>query len=108
MEFDMAWLIGGDFNEILFAHEKRGGNPCNFMSLKAFRDSLNSFNLTDVCSKRYPYTWNNGRVEGFIEERLDRAVANKEWHDIFRDAWVEMIVWDSSDHYPLCLFPEAQ
>lgn len=30
-ESDMAWLIGDDFNEIFFTHEKRGGNPCDFL-----------------------------------------------------------------------------
>lgn len=60
-ESDMAWLIGGDFNEILFAHKKRGGNPSDFSSMKAFRDSLDCFNRMDVKLRGYPFTWCNGR-----------------------------------------------
>lgn len=99
----MAWLIGGDFNEILYAHEKKGGNPSDFLSMKAFRDSLDCFSLTEVRPRGYLFTWCNGRTEGFIEERLDRAVGNPEWHDIFRDATSETIVRDSLDHYPICI-----
>lgn len=108
-ELDMAWLIGGDFNEVLYAHEKRGGNPSDFLSMKAFRDSLDCFKLTEVSPQGYSFTWRNGRTEGLIEERLDRAVGNPDWHDIFRDATTETIIWDSSDHYPICIsFGELQ
>jgi endonuclease/exonuclease/phosphatase family protein len=102
-ESEMAWLVGGDFNEVLFAHEKRGGCPGHFCSMKAFRDTLNCHNLRDVSFTGYPFTWSNGRSDGYIEERLDRMVANSVWHDIFRDAVSETVIWDSSDHYPLCL-----
>lgn len=107
----MAWLLCGDFNEVLFAHEKKGGNPSDFSSIHGFREVLDKYNLRDVCFTGYPFTWSNRRREGFIEERLDRAVANPVWHDIFRDVVVDSIIWDSSDHYPLCLcfggFPSA-
>lgn len=41
-ESDMAWLLCGDFNEVLYAYEKRGGNPCAFVFVKGFRDVLDS------------------------------------------------------------------
>lgn len=105
---EMAWVIRGDFNEILFTREKLGGNPCDFGSLKAFRDVLDCFNLSDISSKGYLFTWCNGQSEGFIEEHLDRAVANKEWHDLFRDPTVETVIWYNSDHYPICIRLEEQ
>lgn len=108
-ESNKAWMIGGDFNEMLFVHEKSGGNPCDFASIKAFRDSLGCFNLRDVCYKGYPFTWSNGRHEGFIDESFNRVVANAVWHDLFRDATTKTIIWDSSDHYSLCIsFGESQ
>lgn len=102
-ESDMAWAIGGDFNDILNTHEKRGGNPSNFLSIKDFREALDHHNLRDVHYKGHPFTWSNGRVNGFIEERLDRVVANPVWHDMFKDAVVDTIIWDSSGHYPICV-----
>lgn len=102
-ESEMAWIVGGDFNEILFSHEKKEGNPSDFASMKMFRDALDFSNLTDVKLKGYSFTWCNGRVEGLIEERLDRAVANSNWHDLFRNACTDTVVWDSSDHYPICI-----
>lgn len=82
----MAWIIGGDFNEVLSSCDKQGGNPCDFLAMKAFRD------LRDISQKGYQFTWRNGRQEGYIEEMLDRAVANSVWHDIFRNATVETII----------------
>lgn len=71
--------------------------------MKGFRDALDHNNLRDISYKGPLFTWNNGRTNGYIEERLDRFVANLEWQDIFRNAVVENIIWDSSDHYPICL-----
>jgi hypothetical protein len=50
------------------------------------------------------YTWNNGRPGNeFTMERLDRAVANMEWSDTWREAGLEVLTCCSSDHLPLLL-----
>jgi hypothetical protein len=36
-----------------------------------------------------------------IEERLDRALANNLWFNIFPNAYVETLVAPASDHYPI-------
>lgn len=76
--------------------------------MKAFRDYLERFNLSNVSVKGYLFTWCNGRTKGFIEERLDRAVASKKWHDILKEVTVETIIWDNSDHYLICISFEDQ
>lgn len=50
------------------------------------------------------FTWKNNRVEGFIEEKLDRVVANDEWFSLFPSAFYENLSWDGSDHIPIVLF----
>jgi hypothetical protein len=69
------WLILGDFNEILFAHEKEGGNqrPVSFM--EAFRDALMGCELEDLGFQGGKFTWKRGR----IKERLDKVVSNGAW-----------------------------
>lgn len=39
---NIPWLLGGDFNEVLRETEKRGGLPCDFNNLCAFRDCLDA------------------------------------------------------------------
>lgn len=51
----------------------------------------------------HPFTWRNNRSNGFIEEKLDRCVANDNWLSLFPSAQRENIIWDSSDHSPIIL-----
>jgi hypothetical protein len=39
-QYDLPWAIIGDFNEIMFSHEKDGGNPRLEPFMQAFRDAL--------------------------------------------------------------------
>lgn len=70
---------------------------CDVNCLSAFRDCLDLNGLRDIDLKWHRFTWNNKRKEGFIEERLDRFVANSAWYDLFPYVIVENLVWDGSD-----------
>jgi hypothetical protein len=101
---NLPWAIIGDFNEILFTHEKEGGNqrPLNFM--QAFRDVLSDCGLEDLGYVGDPFTWKRGR----IRERLDRVVTNNSWVDMHPDAMVTHLEYTRSDHRPLLLDTEYQ
>lgn len=104
---NLPWLVGGDFNEVLQDAEKRGGLPCDFNNLSAFRDCLDRNSLRDLGAAGHPFTWCNNRMEGLIEERLDRFVATENWRTLFPLAFVENTIWDGSDHYPIILYPKG-
>ena len=74
----LPWICPGDFNEILFNHEKQGGIPRGHSLLQNFGDALETCNLNDLGFKGDVFTWrnNNFRVDGYIQERLDRVVAS--------------------------------
>jgi hypothetical protein len=72
---NLPWIILGDFNEIMFSHEKEGGNPRPQGFMQAFRNVLDDCGLEDIGFTGDQFTWKRGR----IRERLDRAVATGAW-----------------------------
>jgi hypothetical protein len=64
------WLLVGDFNEILFAHEKEGGKPRRQQQMDSFREALELCGVEDLGYEGDCFTWrnNNHQVEGYIRE----------------------------------------
>lgn len=94
---DRPWMELGDFNEILFHHEKEGGRPREQRLLQAFSDSLADCALSDMGYSGDIFTWQRGR----IRERLDRGVSNAQWNALFPTARLENGGMLNSDHSPL-------
>jgi hypothetical protein len=69
----LPWLVAGDFNEIMYSHEKEGGNVRPQRCMQAFRDCLTA--CDDLGISGDIFTWIRGR----IREQLDRAVGNPGW-----------------------------
>ncbi|XP_020228435.1 uncharacterized protein LOC109809509 [Cajanus cajan] len=84
----LPWLVLGDFNEIMFSSECRGGR---FSSSRAsqFLDVLNDCNLLDMGAKGLRFTWYRNQRGVVLAKRLDRAVCNVEWQAMFPEAYVE-------------------
>lgn len=98
------WVCIGDFNEILWSREKRGGNTKSAASMGLFRDTLNKCELTDIGCAGQPFTWSNGkRGQKNIMERLDRAVADNGWRHLHPTAHVYHLPRYRSDHNPIVL-----
>jgi hypothetical protein len=100
--FDLPWVIIGDFNEILFSHEKEGGNPRPQIMMQNFRDALADCNLEDLGYSGDPFTWRRGR----IKEHLDRCLANNSWNVMHPGALVQHLNYIRSDHRPILLDTE--
>lgn len=50
------------------------------------------------------YTWSNKHSNNtFTNERLDRAVVNAKWAEMFRDSEVETVTTSQSDHKAIML-----
>ena len=101
---DLPWIVIGDFNEILYSHEKEGGAPRPLRMMQAFRDSLSECGLEDMGYEGDQFTWRRRRVR----ERLDRAVCNGGFHEYFPRAKVINTGHDKSDHRPLLLDTEGE
>ena len=55
----MPWLCCGDFNEILFNHEKEGGPPRAERCMEKFRQALEDCELQDLGFVGDAFTWKN-------------------------------------------------
>ncbi|KAL9441947.1 hypothetical protein AB3S75_020450 [Citrus x aurantiifolia] len=102
--FSLLWYCFGDFNEVLYLHEKSGGRDRNLNLVSSFREAVEACNLMDVGYSGYKYTWSNRRYDSqFIEERLDRVLCSKNWTDTFQDSTSASLVNWVSDHCPILM-----
>ncbi|MBA0688519.1 hypothetical protein Goari_006298, partial [Gossypium aridum] len=61
-EEKFPWFVCGDFNEILYGYEKKGGVPKDERRMELFRNVLTDCSLVDVgFSKRWS-TWERGNL----------------------------------------------
>ncbi|KAA3477178.1 reverse transcriptase [Gossypium australe] len=98
----LPWLVGGDFNDILFAHEKQGGIPREEARMEAFRRTLEDCLLEDIGFSGPWFTWEMGRIlEWNIRERIDRGVAMDTWLQNFPTYSLRHLPHFFSDHCPL-------
>ncbi|KAE8815159.1 Elongation factor 1-alpha [Hordeum vulgare] len=97
------WLCLGDFNEILTGDEKCGGVARPQSCMDQFRDALESCGLNDLGYCGDKFTWRNHcrDVDGYICERLDRAMGNSEWAAKFPTFKVTNGNPRRSDHRPI-------
>lgn len=101
---DKAWLISGDYNDLLDNSEKEGGPPRWEGSFVAFRSFVTQAGLWDVPFTGNLLSWKGVRYNHMIHSRLDRAMANCSWSEAFPAAHCEYLRFEGSDHRPLIVF----
>ncbi|XP_074337072.1 uncharacterized protein LOC141674252 [Apium graveolens] len=98
------WCIIGDFNDLMTADEKEGGqsHPRNLLS--GFSDAITDCGLLDLGYEGEQFNWERFRgTDRWVVERLDKGFANKEWIELFPNAIVQVHEVSTSDHKPLSL-----
>ncbi|XP_021747551.1 uncharacterized protein LOC110713405 [Chenopodium quinoa] len=99
---DEAWVCIGDFNEILFESEKKGGRDRALWQMENFREAIDVCHLCDVHAEGYEFTYDNGQIdEDNVQCRLDRALVTQSWKDLFPKAKLYNLEREWSDHAPL-------
>lgn len=98
----LPWLVIGDFNQILYAAEKKGGAVRSQREMNDFREALDDCELQDIGYTRDTFTWwNKQAVPNAVFERLDRGVASLEWVELLPHVSITHLQRDRSDHKPL-------
>lgn len=101
---ELPWCVIGDFNDMMYTHEKRGGRSQPNSLLIGFTDTLQECGLVDLGFVGENYTREKSRGQhNWIQERLDRGVANHAWSELFPSAKVQVIEVATLDHLPLYL-----
>ncbi|XP_071921862.1 uncharacterized protein [Coffea arabica] len=93
------WLVGGDFNVVIDAGEKKGGLPFRLSEALDFLDCMSSAELFDAGFSGSSYTWCNNRLgRARIWKRLDRLLLNASCYDAGLAVSVSHLARDPSDH----------
>lgn len=91
------WLLMGDLNAVLGAHERQGCKTPLGASCTDLQSFINDCNLIDICPKGHYYTWNSGSQFS----RLDRALTNSHWLSFWQEFTCTVLTKCSSDHHSL-------
>nr|XP_011470584.1 PREDICTED: uncharacterized protein LOC105353269 [Fragaria vesca subsp. vesca] len=98
------WLVFGDFNAVLGAHEKKGGAPLCRRSCEEFQTMSDVCELIHVDTKEAEFTWVRRRgFRGNVELRLDRSLANLNWMEEWDQFDCCTLPRTCSDHNPLLM-----
>ena len=96
------FLVMGDFNQILTADEHFSlvNYTLPVRGMADFRDCLEESNLSDLEIRGVFFSWSNKRPEDLIIRKLDRALGNERWRELFPEAIGSFEVPGDSDHSP--------
>ncbi|KAM2626797.1 hypothetical protein TB2_000341 [Malus domestica] len=100
---DIPWLCAGDFNEFLWDHEKSGGVEVLYNRPRYLENFMQATNLWDLDFNGPAFTWHGMRHGHWVEERIDRALINGLWQDLWPESLVTHGTVMGSDHCPLIL-----
>ncbi|OMO51138.1 reverse transcriptase [Corchorus capsularis] len=96
------WLWIGEFNEPLRSCDKFGGRRINARNASLLNDCIDSSSMIDVGFVGPKFTWSNlNPIASLIQERIDRAWINNEFHYAFPESMVYHLPRVGSDHCPI-------
>ncbi|KAF9588516.1 hypothetical protein IFM89_013010 [Coptis chinensis] len=93
----------GDFNNVLFSHERLGDRAVHPRETLPFANSLNAAGLVDHTASGCFFTWNSGGDSVRKWSKIDRCLVNSGWFSLQLATKVEFLRQGLSDHCPLVL-----
>jgi len=100
----LPWCVIRDYNDILSDAEKKGRSERAPWLICGFRQVVIDAGLIDLEMNGYEFTWFKSLgTDREVEEKLDRALVNSSWCNLFPATALECLTTTSSDQYPLLL-----
>ncbi|XP_074266966.1 uncharacterized protein LOC141590260 [Silene latifolia] len=99
----LPWVCIGDYNEILFSTEMKGGSRPQWQ-MNNFWAAVDECGLKDISREGYHFSWDNEQSgEANRQCMLDRAMSSSSWTDMFPYARLIYLEREWSDHAPIKL-----
>jgi hypothetical protein len=95
-QYDLAWLIGGDFNVVRFRTERKGLFFNHSISRK-FNSFISHNQLIDLKPTDRSYTWTNKRIRPSFA-LLNRFLCSITWENKFPDSTSKSLPRYQFDH----------
>ncbi|KAM3305729.1 hypothetical protein P3S67_012596 [Capsicum chacoense] len=96
--YNLTWLIAGDFNCIIDPVEKKDGSLHRMSKSMGFIHCIMDCELLDACYTGSPFTWCNGWYsDRRVWQRLDRALTNHLWGSMFDNTNINHLIMTGSD-----------
>ncbi|XP_074289220.1 uncharacterized protein LOC141614370 [Silene latifolia] len=100
----LPWLVLGDINCVRSTEERISSDPPNVVSMDNFNDAIANSGLVELKTIGYFFTWTNKQE---LDDRkwikLDRALVNIDWLQLYPESFVEALTAGISDHSPLVI-----
>ncbi|KAF5202335.1 Endonuclease/exonuclease/phosphatase [Thalictrum thalictroides] len=101
---NLPWCTLGDFNNVFYADERKGGEVVHPRETENFKDCLLHTWLNDHKASGFFFTWSNSsQGNGRIQSRIDRCLINPVWSSVFSDTEVEFLPHGVLDHSPIVI-----
>ncbi|KAB2616581.1 hypothetical protein D8674_023169 [Pyrus ussuriensis x Pyrus communis] len=100
---DIPWICGGDFIEYIWDHKKSGGVEVLYNRPRFLEEFMSSSQLLDLGFHGSAFIWKGLRRGEWVEERLDRVLANERWQECWPNSHVVHGMDLASDHCPIIL-----
>ena len=98
---DEAWILAGDFNELMSNEEKLGGAVRSDARLWNFRNMAENCKIRELRFSGNWLSWAGKRDNVWVQCRLDRSFGNNEWFSLFPRSNMEYLELWASDHRPI-------
>nr|GFC19254.1 RNA-directed DNA polymerase, eukaryota, reverse transcriptase zinc-binding domain protein [Tanacetum cinerariifolium] len=99
------WCLFGDFNASLYVDDTSIGASTLDITMREFKECVDTMEVIDVQRTGLQFTWNQKpKGKDGILRKLDRVLANLEFHDCFLGAHAVFKPYRILDHSPSVLF----
>lgn len=97
------WFLMGDFNNVLGAQDRIGGNVVNENEYKDLKAMMKQMSIFKKDAMGDHFTWTNNQWNWMIFSRIDRVFGNISWQQQNMDTTLSILNLGVSDHALLCL-----
>lgn len=85
------WCVIGDFNNVVKAHDRIGGNAVTEKEYVDMQEMMMRNGLSEMDSTGDYFTWFNKHTIDPIYSRIDRLIGNVDWFQHYSDATLNIL-----------------